>query len=69
MCHRITRRNRFKEIPTTDIGNKTFYAKWKFIYIPIITPAYPPVVDGGSNGDVVVSPKNPEQGDTVTIKP
>lgn len=41
-----------------------------FPYIPpIITPTYPPVVDGGDNGDVDVSPKNPEKGDTVVITP
>ena len=57
------------EITTNDIGNKTFYAKWNFIYIPIVTPTYPPVVDGGDNGDVTVTPKNPEMGDTVVITP
>lgn len=59
------------EIKTTDIGNKTFYAKWSYIYIPIIpfNPTYPPVVDGGDNGSVVVTPAKPEKGDTVTITP
>jgi len=57
------------EISTTDIGSKTFYAKWYFIYIPVVNPTYPPVVDSGDNGDVTVTPKNPEQGDTVTIMP
>ena len=61
--------NAVTEISTTDIGDKTFYAKWNFIYIPIITPTYPPVVDGGDNGDVVVTPAQPEKGDTVTILP
>ncbi len=43
----------------------------KMIYIPIIpsNPTYPPVVDGGDNGDVSVIPKNPEKGDTVVITP
>ena len=40
--------------------------KGDFIYIPI---TYPPVVDGGDNGDVVVTPKNPKKGDTVVITP
>ncbi|MBQ8276498.1 MAG: S-layer homology domain-containing protein, partial [Clostridia bacterium] len=59
------------EITAADIGNKTFYAKWNFIYFPIVpsNPTYPPVVNGGDNGDVVVTPKNPEKGDTVTIIP
>ncbi len=35
----------------------------------IITPVYPPVVDGGDNGDVSITPKNPEEGDTVVIIP
>lgn len=43
----------------------------KIIYLPIIpsNPTYPPVVDGDDNGDVTVTPKNPEKGDTVTITP
>lgn len=43
----------------------------KMIYLPIIpsNPTYPPVVDGDDNGDVTVTPKNPEKGDTVTITP
>lgn len=60
--------------------NKTFYAKWNYIYIPTVpsnptyptypsNPTYPPAVDGGDNGDVSVVPKNPEKGDTVTITP
>ncbi len=59
------------EIKTTDIENKTFYAKWTYIYLPVIpsTPTYPPVVDCGNNGDVVVTPKNPQKGDTVIITP
>jgi len=40
-----------------------------FPYIPIITPTYPPVVNSGDNGNVVVSPMKPEKGDTVTIIP
>ncbi len=59
------------EINVTDINNKTFYAKWSYIYLPIIpsNPTYPPVVNSGNNGDVVVTPKNPQKGDTVTITP
>jgi len=62
------------EITTADIGNKTFYAKWNVIYIPAVpnipsNPAYPPVVNDSDNGDVDVSHKNPDKGDTVTITP
>ena len=38
-----------------------------YIYIPVVNPTYPPVVNDNANGDVTVSPKRPEQGDTVTI--
>ena len=37
-------------------------------YIPS-NPTYPPIVDDSENGDVAVTPKNPEQGDTVVIIP
>lgn len=52
----------------------TLYAAWNLIYIPIIpvtpsVPTYPPVVDGGDNGDVIISAANPEMGDTVVITP
>ena len=57
------------EISAADIGNKTFYAKWIFIFVPIVTPTYPPVVEGGAGGAVAVTPKNPEKGSTVTVKP
>lgn len=59
------------KITASDIGDKTFYAKWTYIYIPTtpVTPTYPPVVDGGDFGNVGISPKNPAKGDTVTITP
>ena len=46
--------------------NGTLTVKY-YPYIP--APTYPPVVDSGDNGDVTVSPKNPEKGDTVIITP
>lgn len=64
------------EISASDIGDKTFYAKWTSISapvvipnLPIIIPAYPPVVEVGIGGDVAVTPTKPEKGDTVTITP
>ena len=59
------------EITAEDSGDKTFYAKWDSLDIPSIPSdtAYPPVVNGGDNGDVRVIPKNPKKGDTVIIAP
>ncbi len=60
------------EISANAIGSKTFYAKWISFYIPIIptiNPTYPPVVNSGDNGDIIVTPMNPEMGDTVIFLP
>ena len=56
------------EITATDIGDKTFYAKWEYIYIPIITPTYDvEIADGITGGDVSASKKLAYRGDTITI--
>jgi len=64
-------------ITASDLGDKTFYAKWVYAYLPILpttptiptTPVNPPVVNGGENGTVVISPVNPKTGEFVTIIP
>ncbi|MBR2847866.1 MAG: InlB B-repeat-containing protein [Clostridia bacterium] len=56
------------EITATDIGDKTFYAKWEYIYIPIITPTYDvEIADDITGGDVSASKKLAYRGDTITI--
>ena len=57
------------EITTTDIGDKTYYAQWNYIYLPPFIQTYPPAVSSGDNGDVNVTPRNPERGNTVTVAP
>ena len=57
------------EITVTDLGDKTFYAKWKAISAGANEPTYRPEIDDDGNGDVSVYPTKPEAGDTVTIRP
>lgn len=56
-----------KEIPAAmPAENVTVTAKWT---LNPPEPTYPPVVDRSENGDVAVTPVNPEKDDNVTITP